>query len=106
MKTITKRQFLPSMLLGSALLLGASQVAAESSWENGEQVYAKVCSHCHEAGIGPVIKGRSLPPQYITAVVRHGFRAMPAFRSSFIDDQSLASVAEFVSQAPAPKGKE
>ncbi len=24
----------------------------------GENVYTKICGHCHEVGIGPVIKGR------------------------------------------------
>ena len=38
---------------------------------------------------------------YIENVVRHGFRAMPSFRSSEIDNAALASVARWVSQSPA-----
>ncbi len=108
MTTIMKRQFMRPVMLGAALILSSGQALAgdESPWQNGEQVYAKVCGHCHEAGIGPTIKGRNLPPSYITAIVRHGFRAMPAFRSSFIDDQALKSVAEYISTSPATKGKE
>lgn len=63
---------------------------------DGAQVYAKVCGHCHEAGVGPVIRGRSLPEVYIRQVVRHGNRAMPAFRPAEIADAELAGVARFV----------
>jgi len=35
--------------------------------------------------------------------VRHGSRAMPAFRASEIDDQSLEKLAEYVSKAAADK---
>jgi mono/diheme cytochrome c family protein len=98
-----KRQFMRPALLGTALLLGAghAMAAGDKQWESGEQVYAKMCGYCHEAGIGPEIKGRSLPEAYTTAIVRNGFRAMPAFRSSFVDDASLKSVAEFISTSPA-----
>ncbi|MBA4501591.1 c-type cytochrome [Marinobacterium marinum] len=103
-----KRQFMRPVMLGAALILGSGQALAadDSQWESGEQIYAKVCGHCHEAGVGPTIKGRSLPPSYITAIVRHGFRAMPAFRASFIDDQALQSVAEYISTSPAPQNEE
>ncbi|GGO87217.1 hypothetical protein GCM10011348_39890 [Marinobacterium nitratireducens] len=110
MMTTTKPQPLRQLLLGCALLLSATAAVAESNRADGEQVYTRVCGHCHEAGVGPVIKGRNLPPSYITAIVRHGFRAMPAFRSAFIDDASLQAVAEYVGNSPAPgnkgKGKE
>lgn len=85
------------------LFATAAQANGDGQWTDGENVYAKVCSHCHEKGIGPVLKGRQLPPAYITSIARHGFRAMPAFRSAFIDDAALQSVAEFISKSPAPK---
>jgi mono/diheme cytochrome c family protein len=66
-------------------------------WKDGPEVYAKVCSYCHDQQIGPVIRGRLLPPEYISAVVRNGNRAMPAFRASEIDDESLKKVAEYIS---------
>ena len=66
-------------------------------WKDGPEVYAKVCSYCHDKQIGPVIRGRSLPSEYISAVVRNGNRAMPAFRASEIDDESLKKVAEYIS---------
>jgi len=64
---------------------------------NGERVYAKVCTHCHDSGVAPVIRGRNLPPILITTFVRRGSRAMPAFRASEIDDATLQQLAEFVS---------
>lgn len=72
---------------------------ASATWRDGAQVYQKVCAHCHEAGVGPVIKGRNLPAVYIERVVRHGNRAMPSFRPSEIDNRALADVARLVSSA-------
>lgn len=68
-------------------------------WKNGAEVYAKVCGYCHQTGIGPVIKGRELLPEYIIHVVRYGLRAMPAFAASFIDDQALQEAASYVSES-------
>ncbi|HRN83117.1 c-type cytochrome [Nitrosomonas europaea] len=44
------------------------------------------------------MRNRELPAIYIRTIVRNGSRAMPAFRSSEIDDESLAKVADFISQ--------
>lgn len=67
------------------------------AWKDGPEVYAKVCAYCHEQGVGPVIRGRALPPVYIRNMVRNGNRAMPSFRVAEIDDESLAKVAEYIS---------
>lgn len=67
-------------------------------WKDGAEVYAKVCGYCHDAQVGPQILGRDLPAAYIHAVVRNGNRAMPAFRPSEIDDESLAKLAEYISK--------
>jgi 4-cresol dehydrogenase (hydroxylating) cytochrome subunit len=108
-KTISGHTACPPMLamaLTSAALIstlnakGASAAPPDPSnfrWKDGPEVYAKVCSYCHDQQIGPVIRGRSLPPAYISAVVRNGNRAMPAFRGSEIDDESLKKVAEYIS---------
>jgi len=85
-----------------------AQVAPENpasapgvTWKNGAEVYAKICGYCHEGGkVGPVILGRQLPPAYIHAVVRNGNRAMPPFRFSEIDEESLAKLAEYISKSP------
>ena len=71
---------------------------AAFAWKDGGHVYAKVCSHCHEAHVGPVIRGRDLPPAYIRSIVRSGLRAMPSFRPSEIDDGSLEKLAEYISK--------
>lgn len=90
--------------LALPLILLATTAAADGDgvWKSGENVYAKVCGHCHEAQVGPQLKGRQLPPPYISAVVRNGFRAMPAFPASFIDDKALQQVAEYLSTTPTP----
>jgi len=66
-------------------------------WKDGPEVYAKVCGYCHDQGVGPVIRGRALPPVYTRNVVRKGSRAMPAFRIAEIDDESLTKLAEYIS---------
>ena len=91
-----------SAALISTLIAGGASAAppepqSNFRWKDGPEVYAKVCSYCHDQQIGPVIRGRSLPPAYISAVVRNGNRAMPAFRASEIDDESLKKVAEYIS---------
>lgn len=97
-------------------VLGAILLAALSMWAvtapaapaaDGVRVYQNVCRHCHEVGIGPVIKGRNLPPEYVQHTVRHGNRAMPSFRASEIDDAALADVARLIasSAAGAPLGQ-
>ena len=73
------------------------------AWKDGAEVYAKICALCHETTVGPTIRGRGLDPTYIQLIVRHGSRAMPAFRASEIDDQSLEKLAEYVSKAEANK---
>ncbi|BAL25219.1 cytochrome c [Azoarcus sp. KH32C] len=87
-----------------AALCGSGGVEA-AAWRDGAHVYEKVCRYCHEAGVGPVIRGRNLPVEYVQRVVRFGNRAMPAFRPSEIDDASLADVARLISSG-TPLAKE
>lgn len=68
------------------------------AWKDGAEIYTKVCAYCHEAQVGPQIRHRNLPETYIRAIVRNGNRAMPAFRSSEIDDESVEKLADFISQ--------
>ena len=90
-------------ILVASLVLGCAQLAlaADPPAQERDRTYAKVCGFCHDAGVGPAILGRELPVAYIDNVVRHGFRAMPSFRSTEIDNAALASVARWVSQSPA-----
>ncbi|MGE5548558.1 MAG: c-type cytochrome [Solirubrobacterales bacterium] len=83
----------------------AARAQSAGQWKDGQHVYSKVCSNCHESGVGPVIKGRDLDVAYYKHVVRNGFRAMPAFRPTEIDDVALDQVAEMLHKSPAPGGK-
>lgn len=106
MKTRTYLQRLEPLLsitlLSLFLVAMPAKADGDGKYHGGENVYTKLCGHCHESGIGPVIKGRQLPPAYIKAIVRHGFRAMPAWPASYVDDQSLQAVAEFIQSSPSP----
>lgn len=95
---------LACLVVGAGAMLGAAGAGA-GQWRDGAQVYEKVCAHCHEANVGPALKGRQLPQVYIERVVRHGNRAMPSFRPSEIDDTALAEVAQLIG-ASAPPVKE
>lgn len=88
-----------------ALSVLAQTAVADEVFKDGADVYANICGRCHEPGIGPTIKGRQLPPEFIKAVVRHGLFAMPAFPAAYISDEKLQQVAEYVSTAPAPEAK-
>ncbi|CAG1011866.1 4-cresol dehydrogenase [hydroxylating] cytochrome subunit [Anaerolineales bacterium] len=68
------------------------------TWKDGSEIYSKICAYCHEEGVGPRILKSGLPVEYIQAIVRSGRRAMPAFRSSEVDDESLAKLADFISK--------
>ena len=92
-----------TILAGLALACTQAAVAADQPVEARDPTYAKVCSYCHDKGIGPAIVGRQLPTVYIETVVRHGFRAMPSFRPTEIDNAALASVARWVSESAAAK---
>ncbi|WP_447987107.1 c-type cytochrome [Nitrospira sp. Nam74] len=73
------------------------------AWTDGAEIYAKVCALCHETSVAPAIRGLGHDPLYIRLIVRHGSRAMPAFRVAEIDDESLEKLAEYVSKAGADK---
>ncbi len=83
---------------------GDAWAQAAGQWRDAQHVYSKICANCHEIGVGPVIKGRNLDPDYYQSVVRHGMRAMPAFRPTDVDDAMLRQVAEMLSKSPAPGG--
>ncbi|MBT7950416.1 MAG: cytochrome c [Gammaproteobacteria bacterium] len=74
---------------------------AAGQWRNGTHVYIKICSYCHDTGIGPELKGRNLPPEYVSNIVRKGFRAMPAFRATEIDKEELQMLSIHVGTAAA-----
>jgi len=78
------------------------KLSAGFAWKDGAEIYAKICAYCHETQVGPSIRNRELPINYIRTIVRNGNRAMPAFRSSEIDDESLTKLSDFISKTEAP----
>jgi len=99
--------FVIRLLAAAAALVAVGQASADSTgkWQSSQEIYSKVCGYCHEANVSPVIIGRNLMPEFITAIVRNGNRAMPAFRESEIDDAALAGVAQLIKSSPAPAVK-
>lgn len=98
---------------GLALALTA-QMAFASAQKLGEvqpqrspeAVYDAVCGYCHGQNVGPVIRGRSLPPEATEYIVRHGQNAMPAFRPTEISPGELKALALWVQKSAAdPKEK-
>lgn len=92
---------------GTAVLLtlglAAAAAAADPAPTNdkGRRFYEKVCARCHEAGIGPVLLGRGLPPAMFTTIARAGLNGMPAFRVSDVDDATLQAVADYLATSKA-----
>lgn len=84
-----------TVTLALMAVAGLARADGSGEWKTGQEVYEKVCGYCHERGLGPVIKGRGAPPEY-RLIVRSGRRAMPAFRSSEINDQALAQLMDYV----------
>lgn len=90
-----------------SVLMGVTGVAAAATDDDrikiGQAKYEKLCALCHEVDVGPELKGRQLPPAYISTIVRSGFLAMPAFPHSHLSDEELLAVGEYIQQTPAPE---
>ncbi|KPL67823.1 hypothetical protein SZ64_06665 [Erythrobacter sp. SG61-1L] len=66
-----------------------------------ERIYRTTCGYCHGHNIGPIIRGRALPPEAIEAMVRSGNGAMPAFKPTEITHVELAALARWISTSKA-----
>ena len=103
------KRLLSVTALGAGLMLTAGTAVAQSQSGpqsptvegQGKRFFEKVCAKCHEAGIGPVLTGRGLDPLFYTTIVRHGNRAMPAFRMTDIDDATLQDLGVYLSKSSA-----
>ena len=103
------KRLLSVTALGAGLMLTAGAAVAQSQPSpqsptvegQGKRFFEKVCAKCHEAGIGPVLTGRGLDPLFYTTIVRHGNRAMPAFRMTDIDDATLQDLGVYLSKSSA-----
>ena len=104
MKIIKLQHMVYSFIFALFLVVNNAWSAPEEksnlgfAWKDGAEIYTKICAYCHEAQVGPSIRNRALPPAYVRAIVRNGSRAMPAFRSAEIDDESLDKLADFISR--------
>src|SRR5688572_3582983 len=66
---------------------------------HGERLFQKFCYQCHPAGaagLGPAIIDMPLPEIAIRTQIRTGVGAMPAFDESWMTDEEVAAVAEYV----------
>lgn len=97
----TKAARLPSIAMATLLsfTFASAQAQGENEVSKGQRFYEKICAKCHEAGIGPVLLGRGLPEVVFMTIPRTGFRAMPAFRISDIDDDTLHSLATYLANS-------
>ncbi len=87
-----------------ATLLAGMATAVFAQPRPPEKIYATNCAYCHGHNVGPIIRGRKLPPELIDYMVRNGNGAMPAFRPTEITPTELAALAKWVSRsAGAPK---
>jgi len=108
------------MMIGGVSLLAFTLVACNQQDEtsavtgtvvatgyvSGNHLYDTACGRCHETGVGPMLRGRQLPPELITQIVRNGMAAMPAFAASAISDEDLAEVARMIAESQAPQTQE
>lgn len=91
-----------------ALLLALAALPAAAAdgpqWQDGKQLYDKLCGHCHkpQVGVGPLLEGRVLPVEYLKVIVRNGFNAMPAFPETHVDDASLARLGAYLETVTPP----
>lgn len=101
------------MAVTIAFLAGSVGFAAQKLGEPQgarapEELYAKTCGYCHGKNVGPVIRGRELPAEAITLMVRSGPNGMPAFRPTEISDTELNALAAWISASkadPMEKGR-
>lgn len=107
LKTMFFKNTVVCLTMMKLLIFSTTATAdAAGQWRDGAHVYAKVCAYCHDTGIGTDLRGRSLPPEYVSLIVRKGFQAMPAFRAAEIDDDVLLKLANYVNSLPAQSQQE
>jgi mono/diheme cytochrome c family protein len=77
----------------------AGPTVASPEIANGRQVFMTHCHQCHpggEAGLGPALNNKLLPPFVIRTQVRHGYGAMPAFYRNEISEAELESLIAYL----------
>lgn len=89
--------------VSGAMLLAACgmQAQANTGPRSPEKIYQTTCGYCHGRNVGPIIKGRELPPESVTYMVRNGIGGMPAFRPTEITNEELDALAVWISESKA-----
>jgi len=93
-----------ALKLGVAMACGALALSpgdAAPASRSPEKIYRSTCGYCHGAHVGPIIRGRALPPEMIFQFVRTGPGPMPAFRQTEITDAELKSLAQWINKSEA-----
>lgn len=65
----------------------------------GRAVFDQHCNACHPGGgqgAGPALRGRNIPAERITTVVRQGAPGMPAFAETQINEQQLTNLVQYI----------
>ena len=92
------------MMAAFAISLSAASSGLAQGRGSGrapEAIYASNCGYCHGHNVGPIIRGRKLPPQLVEYMVRNGKGAMPAFRPTEITPAELAALAAWINRSEA-----
>lgn len=92
---------LAALVLGPILVTACGRASADTASRAPERIYATNCGYCHGRNVGPVIRGRSLPSEFVSVMVRHGRGAMPAFRPTEISSAELDALAHWISASSA-----
>jgi mono/diheme cytochrome c family protein len=117
MNASAKRRMLPMLAMAAVLPLTA---AAAGSAPDGQSVYARWCSHCHNAGRGNagtqslqvkyggkmpavLLERTDLTAAAVTQFVRQGVLSMPPFRKTEITDAELVALSAYVAGKPGTR---
>lgn len=97
---------LPAGVAAALVVMPGGAAHAQRPDRAPDFIYARTCGYCHGHNVGPIIRGRDLPPEAIRMFVRHGNGAMPAFKPTEITDSELDALARWISTTPVdPKEK-
>jgi (+)-pinoresinol hydroxylase len=106
------------LCLSVVLVIVPSLASAEDMAKRGSVVFQEWCAPCHAAVSGTdrlagtstleqIYKGSKpaaleqrtdLTPAFVSAIVRHGINAMPAFRKTEISDSDVAAVSAYLAR--------
>lgn len=81
-------------------------MASANAIENGGELWAKQCRHCHGSsaypGKAPKLRPSAYKPEFVFDRITNGFRKMPAWKSVFTLDQRKDLVAHILSSRFSP----